>query len=130
MRCDTGDIPVYSVRGNCDFTTLLDHAPPPEERLLTLGGITVLMLHGHRHAVKSGIGGAASEAARRGADLLLFGHTHIKTEQRIPAGDMLGGIITTKPLVIFNPGSAAGYDGSLGTIHTSGKDIICGFGEY
>lgn len=68
----TNGHPVYRVRGNCDFS-----APGEDALLLELGGVKLLLMHGHRFGVKSGYGGALAEAKRQEADVLLFGHTHI-----------------------------------------------------
>ena len=43
------EIPVEYVRGNCDATGA------PEEKLLNLEGKKILITHGHRYHVKSGI---------------------------------------------------------------------------
>lgn len=90
-----------SVRGNCDgwFSNL----DTPTERLVTLGGISFLMMHGHTHGVKGGCGVAASYAASQNATVLLFGHTHLPYE----------GYLDTREgrVHLFNPGSigAASY---------------------
>ncbi|MBQ8892889.1 MAG: metallophosphoesterase [Clostridia bacterium] len=88
----TAGHPVYQVRGNCDFG-----AQGPEDQLLELGGVKVLMMHGHRFGVKSGYGGALAEAKRRGADVLLFGHTHI------PFLEEREGILMMNPGSLRNP---------------------------
>ena len=113
-RCDTADVPVLSVRGNCDVFSFFD---APEERFVSLGGAGIMMMHGHVYRVKSGTGPAVRHAAEAGADILLFGHTHKKYEEFIPAGARLGDVVTKKPLRLFNPGSAGGYsDASFGII--------------
>lgn len=61
----------YSVPGNCDFG-----AAPPYEAELELGGKRLFFTHGHRYFVKGGLTRIEEEAKRRGADILLFGHTH------------------------------------------------------
>ncbi len=84
--------PVYRVKGNCDFG-----AEGAEDLLLELGGVRVLMMHGHRFGVKSGYGGALAEAKRCGADVLLFGHTHI------PFMEERDGILMMNPGSLRNP---------------------------
>ena len=85
------------VRGNCDF-----FAPDiPDSGLCDIGGHRVLYLHGHLCGVKQDLFRAETEARSRGADILLFGHTH-RTY-----GEFHGG------LYLFNPGSL-GYDGLYG----------------
>lgn len=67
-------IPIYAVRGNCDYGDIADGVP--EDRLLTLEGVRILLMHGHRYGVKTGMGAALAHAAAEKADLLLYGHTH------------------------------------------------------
>ena len=47
-----------------------------QERLTELGGVRILMMHGHTRRVKSGPMAAIYAARECGADILLFGHTH------------------------------------------------------
>ena len=95
---------VCAVRGNCDGFSFLS-ADTPTERLLRFGDYTVLMMHGHTHDVKSGLGRAVAYAAERGADVLVFGHTHVAQEQYLPEGTSVGGVTLSKPLYVLNPGS-------------------------
>ena len=64
-------IPLLGVPGNCDYGS----ADQPE-RLTELGGVRILMMHGHTRHVKSGPMAAMYAARECGADILLFGHTH------------------------------------------------------
>ena len=66
------DYPIYRVRGNCDIGS-----------------------DGHLCGVKSGYERIAEYAADRGADLVLFGHTHYKTLRHG----------TPFSPALFNPGS-------------------------
>ncbi len=65
------DIPFYMVPGNCDFS-----ASGPTELLLELGGVRVLMAHGHTYQVKSTLALYLHRARELGAQVALFGHTH------------------------------------------------------
>ena len=114
-------LPVLSVRGNCDFFGASD---TPELRELTMGGIRTMMMHGHRYEVKAGLTRAASFAASRDCELLLFGHTHVPCIERFEAGQTVGGTVLRKPLVLFNPGSV-GTDGHCGVVTVTGSDICC-----
>ena len=62
----------HVVPGNCDFYSEL-----PRELTVELGGKKVWMTHGDRFGVKSGNGRIESAAAARGADICLFGHSHM-----------------------------------------------------
>lgn len=64
-------IPLLGVPGNSDYGGL-----DQPERLTELGGVRILMMHGHTRRVKSGPMAAIYAARECGADILLFGHTH------------------------------------------------------
>lgn len=96
---------VYQVRGNCDLS-----APFPVEQNLRIAGIPLFMTHGHRYGVKGGLGTLADEARRRGAQIVLFGHTHVSLT-RYEDG-----------LYLINPGSL-GYSGTYATVDIVGGDI-------
>ena len=85
---------IISVSGNCDWacSTLA-----PTERMLDIGGVKVFMCHGHTYSVKSGIERCVANAKDRGADIVLFGHTHR------PLLDNRGDI------VVMNPGPVSTY---------------------
>lgn len=87
------------VRGNCDSPLLsfLGRATLPEEDEIVLMGHRILYLHGHTAGAKSGLGALISLGRRRGASLVLFGHTHEPCEHYIADTD--------PPLYLFNPGS-------------------------
>ncbi len=65
-------LPVTYVPGNCDGWT-----NEPNHRLLEVAGRRILMGHGHFWQVKQGYAGAVAAARDAGADILLFGHTHL-----------------------------------------------------
>ncbi len=94
-----------AVRGNCDLLMGWGQEEPPTERMVAFDRFKILMMHGHTRGVKHGMETAAEAAASRGADLLLYGHTHAAREAYLPEGERVGGGILTKPLWLFNPGS-------------------------
>lgn len=63
--------PVEFVAGNNDF-----FADVPKEKIIVLGNHTILMTHGHRYGVNFGTGRIKEAALERGADIVLYGHTH------------------------------------------------------
>ncbi len=83
-----------SVRGNCDGMNFL--GPDDSESLVSLGGVTFFLTHGHRYGVKGSTAAAEAMAQRRGASVLLYGHTHVR-DFRTPTAET--------PLHVFNPGS-------------------------
>ena len=64
-------IPFRQVPGNCDF-----RPDEPTELLLGVGGLRLLMCHGHTYGVKQSLLAAGLAAEERDLDLFLFGHTH------------------------------------------------------
>lgn len=67
------DLPVYAVRGNCDFGTSLKNCLRCE-----VDGVSVFLTHGHMSYVKYEyrLETLTSQAIEAKADIALFGHTH------------------------------------------------------
>lgn len=103
-------VKLFSVAGNCDFGVDMTKKSTYEQ-LYDFDGKKVLIMHGHRYSVKSGIEAAADYARAKSADVLLFGHTHNRIETYLPPCD------GKKALYLFNPGSI-----------TLPNDGICSFG--
>ena len=111
---EIGDIPVYEVKGNCDTMSLfLNDAP--DEQCLILGDKRIFFTHGHRYGVKSTLTPLISEAARREADIVLYGHTHEGYERELMTENEYG-IRLKKPLYIMNPGSIGSHPYYFGVI--------------
>ena len=127
--------PLWAVQGNCDWMSLPmiiggSLCIPTEEELILWEGLRILLCHGHRLGVKSGLSVAAAHAAARDADVLVFGHTHVPLEQRIPAGEVVGGIPLKKDLYLFNPGSIGdGLDPTFGTLTVRDGVPLFGHGK-
>ena len=69
---------VLRVAGNCDHTS-----DAPRELMVTLAGKRILIVHGDRYLVKNGLEQLMAQGKATGADVILFGHTHIAlAEQR------------------------------------------------
>ena len=125
------EAPIYAVRGNCDFFKSI-YFEAPDERMVRIGEYNVMMMHGHTRSVKDTPERAIAAAVGRGADILLFGHTHKMYERRIGAGETVLGATLEKPLWVMNPGSVGcpendGY--SFGIVTVRGKDILLSFGK-
>jgi len=82
------NLPVYAVRGNCDWTG-------PEEQKLVLAGVPLLLLHGHRFGAKSGLSSLYYKGLEAGVRIVIFGHSHVPVQE--DDGQVL----------LFNPGSLA-----------------------
>lgn len=80
--------PVYAVRGNCDIASSEEAM-----RIVTVEGKRILMVHGNKQKVKSGLLQLGLYAQEMQVDAALFGHSHL------PAQEMYSNI------VLYNPGS-------------------------
>ena len=113
--------PLYAVRGNCDIGI-----PCEEELVISLGSHRILMLHGHTVGVKGGEGGLLALAHRHNADIVLYGHTHLRRESYLTRDE--GG-----PLWLFNPGSVGRpFDSppSFGRLSVGDNgELLFGFGD-
>ncbi|MBO5033043.1 MAG: metallophosphoesterase [Lachnospiraceae bacterium] len=63
--------PVEMVAGNNDFFSDL-----PSEKTLQIGRYCVMITHGHRYYIGMGNEMLKKEAIARGADIVMYGHTH------------------------------------------------------
>ncbi len=87
------ELPLERVPGNCDYACFGERA----ERVLEIDGARVMMCHGHTLGVKTDLGMLLRAAIERGADAVLFGHTHK------PFVDIRRGIVLLNPGSIKNP---------------------------
>jgi len=97
----------FLVRGNCDGASC--GLPLWEE--FTVLGKRVFCTHGHFAGVKSGLGELQRAGRERGADLVLFGHTHEPL------------VLYEDGLTLFNPGSI--HDGNYGFADITQAGIVC-----
>jgi putative phosphoesterase len=81
---------VISVKGNCDF-----NVTAPSELIEVIEGKKFFITHGHNYGVKNDLTRLKYKALEVGADVALFGHTHIPL------------IIEDEGIYFFNPGSAS-----------------------
>ena len=63
---------VYAVKGNCDYENKY-----PKEQLLTFMGKKIFITHGDLYGVKYGMTNIYYKGKEVGADIVLFGHSHI-----------------------------------------------------
>lgn len=129
--CEFGDIPIFAVCGNCDAFTFFGKGNAEDEIVMTLGDKRIMMTHGDRYAVKNGLARLVLSANEKGADIVLFGHTHMPCEKYLSKGESEYGITLQKPMYLFNPGSIGGYDPSFGTIEITPRgEIILSHGTF
>ena len=93
---------VLAVRGYCDFSGVFRGEIAKKVEAINLMGRRIVLTHGDLYGAKYGEAGLLKLAEERGADILLFGHTHEPAEafRYLPAED--GG---ERPVTLFNPGS-------------------------
>lgn len=102
-------IPMLSVPGNCDY-------PLPGEALVMLRewhGVRIMMTHGHKYGVKSGLLPIELAARESLADVVVFGHTHCAFCEEH------GG------LWMLNPGACSGRVPSYGVIMIENGRVTC-----
>lgn len=63
---------MHRVKGNCDFDSDF-----PRSVLVTVGDKKILAVHGHEHQVNRSMLELNYAAKEAGADIVLFGHTHL-----------------------------------------------------
>ena len=123
--CDTTGISVYKVCGNCDVLYLNFITDAPDEQIVNLDGLRIMMIHGHNNGVKLTPLPLIRRAAENKVDILLFGHTHKRLEMTImPENEFK--IKLEKPLYVMNPGSLGMGEQSFGVISTdaSGRVLL------
>ncbi|MDP4090463.1 MAG: metallophosphoesterase family protein [Bacillota bacterium] len=85
-----------NVRGNCDYSPSV-----PADILEEIAGKKILITHGHNYDVKHGLSRLKQKAEFEGADIALYGHTHVSS------------IVYEGGIWYINPGSAwEGRDGA------------------
>ena len=98
------EVPVHRVAGNCDLGSRL-----PSELILECGGCRILLTHGNRLSVKSGLTLLRKRGAELGAQVVLYGHTHL------PAAENFEGML------LVNPGALKeGFPGSYAILTLEG----------
>lgn len=113
---DYPEIPLFAVKGNCDFFA----KDADEERLLCIESFKILITHGHLYGAKGGCGNLVYRARELDADAVFFGHTHVPLDDIFEIGE--------KRIHLFNPGSV-GHSGSFGVVNTSGKVLVTSHGK-
>lgn len=104
--------PIEVVQGNNDFFSVL-----PREKMLEIGSYKVWVVHGHNYYVSMGNETIKQEAIDRGADIVLYGHTHR------PSIDDAGNVIAINPGSISYP-RQEGRQSSYVVIELDAQDEI------
>jgi len=108
------DEQVISVAGNCDFCS-----SAPRELLWECEGKRILLTHGDAYGVKTGLDTLKRRAREIGADLVLFGHSHLATQE------LYSDILFINPGTMMNASLQKSYaivdvlpDGITASLHT------------
>ncbi|NLL91125.1 MAG: YfcE family phosphodiesterase [Ruminococcaceae bacterium] len=78
------------VKGNTDYSCF-----EPEDRVMVLEEVRFFITHGHNYLVKSGLEKLMKRAKKVNADIVLFGHTHVRMDTEKDG------------VILINPGSCA-----------------------
>lgn len=99
---------------------------PKRTETIDFAGKKIFMTHGHLYDVKYGLERIAARAYDEGADIVLFGHTHIPVSKYLPAGTELEYVgKTDRPLLLFNPGSIGmGLKHSFGLLTFKDGEVL------
>ena len=89
LRREFPGIPLYVVQGNCDFASL-----SRMKDIVPLGPVKAFITHGHLYNVKWSLDSLVYAAQEAGAQIALYGHTHVPEHREI------GGV------KVINPGTA------------------------
>ena len=101
------EVPVIRVAGNCDREPLL-----PQELTLEIDDCRFFLTHGNRELVKSGLGPLIGRGIEVGANVILYGHTHLPAVQ------------TVADLLLVNPGALRqGLAGSYAILTVTGSEV-------
>ncbi len=105
------EIPVVSLKGNGETFSR-------DVRVFDECGVRFMCMHGHSYGVKLSLDRAVYAAEEKGADILLYGHTHT-------AKDTVVNLESGKSIRVFNPGSVGrGYPCSYGIIEIDRRGNI------
>ena len=112
LRWQVSGTVLYMVKGNCDYQDCEE-----SELLLCIEGVKIFMSHGHGYGVKKGLNALIHAARKKGADLALYGHTHLAQIREMPG------------LTLMNPGQMERHDdlrtASYGIVNIDSGKFAC-----
>ena len=121
MEEEYPNIPFYQDPGNCD--QYREGMFEPETKLEIIGGVRLLLTHGHHYRVKTGLGSLIANARVANVAAVLFGHTHMSYCQQEEDGlqqEGEGGI--AQQPVVADPGADAAEEEQNGGLHHCGDE--------
>lgn len=97
-------VPVHRVAGNCDMDRRV-----PADLTLEFGACRILVTHGYRQQVKSGLKQLIDQGTKVGASVVLYGHTH------------QAAVESAQGMLLVNPGALKeGLPGSYAIVTVDG----------
>ena len=84
------EVPVHGVAGNCDWPM----SNTTYEKIIDAAGHKIFLTHGHNYGVRYTQEYIMEAAESQGADIAIYGHTHIVDYVK-------------EPILLLNPGSAS-----------------------
>ena len=69
---------IFNVAGNCDWPQMT----VPDALLISKAGHRIFLAHGHNYGVKRSSDEIKSTAIAKGADIVVYGHTHVAVIQQ------------------------------------------------
>ena len=104
---------------------------PQRYAMVEFEGKKIFMTHGHIFEVKFGLEKLLARAYSEGADIILYGHTHIPFCKYLPSGTELDYVgKTDRPLLVFNPGSIGqGTEHSFGLLTFLDGEVLPSHGK-
>lgn len=126
--------PLVLIEGNGEYygTVTIDRRYRPKNFVVTeFEGKSIFMTHGHLYDVKYSLSRIIARAYSEGADIILFGHTHIPICKYFPEGSELAYVgRSDRPLILFNPGSIGrGTRHTFGLLTFSNGQVLASHGE-
>lgn len=117
LRSMYPDLKYYRVKGNCDYGSA-----EPEEETFIIGGKKFFITHGHNYSVHWNTDRLYYKALEAGADICIYGHTHI------PNIENCNGIILMNPGSLAQPRGGSAY--SYGIVKVENGVITPTIVEY
>lgn len=90
LKAVDDQIQLFQVAGNCDLGSTV-----PRELICTFGKVRLLLCHGDRYGVKTGLSRLIERGHAAAVDAVLYGHTHLAQS------------VQEEGLLLINPGTLA-----------------------
>lgn len=117
LKARYSKLKIYNVRGNCDYGSSVAN-----EDVFVLGGKKFFVTHGDMYGVNWSIDRLCYKGAEIGADVCLYGHTHI------PIIENYQGIVIMNPGSLSSPRGGSKY--SYGIINIEDGVVTPSIVEY